>query len=290
MSYKGSDRRGYSSRQDRGENTRRDRYEKRDARYEEREGEEDITRLIEGKNAVMEAIKAETPIDKIFISCPVEGPVSFIVSAGKANGAVVVETDKRKLDAMTRTGNHQGVIAVAAAKEYCAVQDILDFAVQKGEPPFIVICDGITDDHNLGAIIRTAEGLGVHGIIIPRRRSASVTAAVSRTSAGAVEHMLIARVANLSATIRELKEAGVWVYGTAADGKNTLWETDMTGACAIVVGSEGEGMGRLVSEQCDFVMSIPMSGKVNSFNASVSAGMVMYEAAKQRRGKVKQGV
>lgn len=270
--------RGNSRRNDRGG------YERRNPPVNE-EQEDEVSRLIEGKNAVVEAIRAGTPLDKIYISCAIEGPVTFIVSAGKAAGAVVVETDKRKLDGMTRTGNHQGVIAIAAAKEYCDVADIIALAHERGEEPFIIICDGITDDHNLGAIIRTAEGLGAHGVIIPRRRSASVTPTVSRTSAGAVEHMLIARVSNLTAAIRELKDSGVWIYGTAADGSSTLWQTDLTGAVAIVVGSEGEGMSRLVAEQCDFVMSIPMSGKVNSLNASVSAGIVIYETAKQRRAK-----
>ncbi len=248
----------------------------------DRRDQNDERRLIEGKNAVVEAIRAGTPIDRIYLSCPIEGPVSYIVSAGRAAGAVIVETDRRKLDGLSRTGNHQGVIAVAAVKEYCDIPEILRYADECGEAPFIILCDGITDDHNLGAIIRTAEALGAHGIVLPRRRSAGVDAIVSRTSAGAVEHMRIARVANMSTAIRELKEAGVWVYGTAADGSSTLYQTDLTGPCAIVVGSEGEGMSRLTARDCDFIMNIPMKGLINSLNASVSAGVVMYELSRQR--------
>lgn len=254
------------------------------------QAEESKRRLIEGKNAVVEAIRAEIPLDRIYISCPIEGPVSYIVSAGRAGGAVIVETDRRKLDNMSETGNHQGVIAVAAVKEYCSISDILELAASRDEAPFIVLCDGITDDHNFGAIIRTAEALGAHGVVIPRRRSAGVDATVSRTSAGAVEHMLIARAANISSAIRELKDSDVWIYGTAADGNSSLEETDLTGPIAIIVGSEGEGMSRLAFRDCDFTMRIPMTGKINSLNASVSAGIVMYEAAKQRRAKaVKEG-
>ena len=176
-------------------------------------------------------------------------------------------------------------IAVAAAREYSTLSDILALAESRSEAPFVVICDEITDPHNLGAIIRTAEVAGAHGIIIPRHRSSGVTAVVEKTSAGAVEHMLIAKVANLPSAMDELKNAGVWIYGTAAEGSSELWKTDMTGPMALVIGSEGDGMGRLVSEKCDFLVSIPMFGKVNSLNASAAAAVVMFEAVRQRHSK-----
>ena len=197
-------------------------------------------------------------------------------------GAVVVEADRRKLDFMSTTGSHQGVVAVAAIKEYSSVEDILKVAEDRGEPPFIIVCDEVSDGHNLGAIIRTAEAAGAHGVIIPKRRSAGLTAIISKTSAGAVEYLHVARVPNITAVLNELKEHGIWVYGTAADGESNLWKTDMTGAMAIVIGSEGEGMSRLVSETCDFRISIPMAGQVSSLNASASAAIVIYEAVRQR--------
>jgi 23S rRNA (guanosine2251-2'-O)-methyltransferase len=183
---------------------------------------------------------------------------------------------------MSQTGAHQGVIAMAAAREYCSVQDILDRAKEKGEAPLVVICDEITDPHNLGAIIRTAECAGAHGIIIPKRRSSGLTAVVAKASAGAMEYMPVARVSNLTAAIKTLKDGGVWVYGTAADGATPLHSTDLTGPAAIVIGSEGAGMGRLVSEACDFMVSIPMKGKINSLNASNACAILLYEALRQR--------
>jgi 23S rRNA (guanosine2251-2'-O)-methyltransferase len=183
---------------------------------------------------------------------------------------------------MSQTGAHQGVIAMAAAREYCSVQDILDRAREKGEAPLVVICDEITDPHNLGAIIRTAECAGAHGIIIPKRRSSGLTAVVAKAAAGAMEYMPVARVSNLTAAIQTLKDGGVWVYGTAADGATPLHSTDLTGPTAIVIGSEGTGMGRLVSESCDFMVSIPMKGKINSLNASNACAILLYEALRQR--------
>ena len=183
---------------------------------------------------------------------------------------------------MSATGAHQGVIAVTALKQYATVNDIFEIADQRGEAPFIIVCDEITDPHNIGAIIRTAEAAGAHGIIIPKRRSAGITQIVSKTSAGAVEHMAVAKVANLTAAIRELKDRGLWVYGTAADGDSRLWQTDLSGPIAIVIGSEGSGISRLVAESCDVMLSIPMRGKVSSLNASVSAAVVMYEVLRQR--------
>ena len=241
---------------------------------------------IEGRNAVLEALKAGRAIDKVYIARDDgDKALGFIAAKARAAGAAVSTVDRRKLDFMSSTHAHQGVIAVAAAREYSTVADILALAAERGEAPFIVICDEITDPHNLGAIIRTAEVAGAHGVVIPRHRSSGVTAVVEKTSAGAVEHMLIAKVANIPSAMDELKQAGVWIYGTAAEGSSELWKTDMTGPMALVIGSEGEGMGRLVTEKCDFLVSIPMFGKVNSLNASAAAAVVMFEAVRQRHSK-----
>lgn len=238
---------------------------------------------IEGKNAVMEALKAGRTIDKVYIvRGEADKSLKFIASKARAAGAVVSEVDRRKLDFMSETHAHQGVIAVAAVREYSTVEEILNIAAERGEKPLIVICDEISDPHNLGAIIRTAESAGAHGIIIPKHRSAGVTAIVEKTSAGAVEHMAVARVANINAAMDKLKEAGVWIFGTAADADTGLWQADLKGAAAIVIGSEGEGMSRLVAENCDFKVSIPMHGKVSSLNASAAAAIMLYEAVRQR--------
>ena len=238
---------------------------------------------IEGKNAVMEALKAGRTIDKVYIvRGEADKSLKFIGSKARAAGAVVSEVDRRKLDFMSETHAHQGVIAVAAVREYSTVEEILNIAAERGEKPLIVICDEISDPHNLGAIIRTAESAGAHGIIIPKHRSAGVTAIVEKTSAGAVEHMAVARVANINAAMDKLKDAGVWIFGTAADADTGLWQADLKGAAAIVIGSEGEGMSRLVAENCDFKVSIPMHGKVSSLNASAAAAIMLYEAVRQR--------
>ncbi len=238
---------------------------------------------IEGKNAVMEALKAGRPIDKVYIARG-EGDktLGFIASRARAAGAVVSEVDRRKLDYMSETHSHQGVIALAAVREYCTVEDILAVARERGENPLIVICDELSDPHNLGAIIRTAECAGAHGIIIPKHRSAGITAIVEKTSAGAVEHVAVAKVPNLSSAIDKLKEAGVWIFGTAAGADTSLWDADLKGSAAIVIGSEGTGMSRLVSEKCDFRVSIPMKGEVSSLNASAAAAIMLYEALRQR--------
>lgn len=238
---------------------------------------------IEGRNAVIEALRAGRAIDKIYIAKgDVDKTLGFIASAGREKGIVVVECDRRKLDFMSRTHAHQGVIALAAVRQYCTLADIFALAEERGEQPFIIVCDEISDGHNLGAIIRSAECAGAHGIVIPKRRSAGLTSVVDKASAGAAEHMLIARVANLPAAIKEIKDRGVWVYGTAADGQNDLWHTDFSGAVALVIGSEGDGMGRLVKENCDFVVSLPMKGQVSSLNASNAAAITMYEVLRQR--------
>lgn len=239
--------------------------------------------VIEGRNAVIEALRAGRAIDKIYIAKgDVDKTLGHIASKGREKGIVVVECDRRKLDFMSQTHAHQGVIALAAVREYCSIDDIFALADERGEKPLIIVCDEISDGHNLGAIIRSAECAGAHGIIIPKRRSAGLTAIVDKASAGAAEHMLIARVANLPAAIKELKSRGLWVYGTAADGQNDLWHTDFSGAVALVIGSEGDGMGRLVKENCDFVVSLPMKGQVSSLNASNAAAITMYEILRQR--------
>ena len=238
---------------------------------------------IEGKNAVMEALKAGRPIDKVYIAKGEQDKaLRFIAQKAKAAGAVISEVDRRKLDFMSVTHAHQGVIAVAALREYVTVADILTSAQEKGEAPLVVVCDEISDPHNLGAIIRTAECAGAHGVVIPKHRSAGVTAIVEKTSAGAVEYMPVARVTNLAAALEELQQAGVWVFGTAAEGDRSLWEADLTGGTAIVIGSEGDGMSRLTREKCDFLVSIPMKGKISSLNASAAASVVLYEALRQR--------
>lgn len=240
--------------------------------------------LIEGRNAVIEALRTEASIDKIFIQKgEVDKTLGHIASKARAAGIVVVEADRRKLDGMSRTHAHQGVIALAAVREYVSLEDILADAAAKGEQPLLVVCDEISDPHNLGAIIRTAYCAGAHGVIIPKRRSAGLTAAVYKASAGAVEYLPVARVPNIAEAIREIKKRGVWVYGLDMDG-DTWCQTDLRGALALVVGSEGRGIGRLVREQCDGVVSLPMHGRINSLNASVACGILLYEAARQRAG------
>ena len=237
--------------------------------------------LIEGRNAVTEALRAGTAIDKIYIARgETDATLGHIASTARNKGIVVVEADRRKLDGMSRTKSHQGVIAVSAVREYASVDDILEAAREKGEAPLIVVCDELSDPHNLGAVIRTAECAGAHGVIIPKRRSAGLTAIVAKTSAGAVSHLPVARVPNLVALLKELKEQGLWVYGTAAEGTTALYNADLKGPAVIIIGSEGDGMGRLVREQCDFLVSIPMRGKVNSLNASAAAAIVLYEAVR----------
>lgn len=239
--------------------------------------------MLEGRNAVTEALKAGRTIDKVLLaSGDTDSTLRYIASLAKKAGAVVTYCDRRKLDAMSQTGAHQGVIAMAAAREYCSIADILALAAGRGEAPLIVICDEITDPHNLGAILRTAECAGAHGVIIPKRRNSGLTAVVAKASAGALEYVPVARVSNLTSAIKTLKDNGVWIYGTAADGAAPLYQTDLTGPAAIVIGSEGAGMGRLVAESCDFMVSIPMKGRINSLNASNAAAILLYEAVRQR--------
>ena len=239
--------------------------------------------MIEGRNAVIEALRSGAAIDKIYLQKgETDKTLGHIASRARAAGTVVVEADRRKLDAMSRTHAHQGVIALASVREYVSVESILHSAREKGEAPLLVVCDEISDPHNLGAIIRTAYCAGAHGVIIPKRRSAGLTAVVAKTSAGAVAHVPVARVPNITALLKELKEEGVWVFGTAAGGTTDLYHVDLKGPAAIVIGSEGEGMSRLVEENCDFLVSIPMKGGLNSLNASAAAAVLLYEAVRQR--------
>lgn len=241
--------------------------------------------IIEGRNAVIEALRSGEQIDKIYLQKgETDKTLGHIASKARSAGIVVVEADRRKLDGMSRTHSHQGVIALAAVREYVPVEKLLSAAAARGEPPLLVVCDEISDPHNLGAIIRTAECAGAHGVIIPKRRSAGLTAVVGKTSAGAVAHVPVARVSNLPSTLKDLQKQGVWIFGTAADGTTPLYDADLKGPAAIVIGSEGFGMSRLVAETCDFLVSIPMRGKLNSLNASASAAILLYEAVRQRIG------
>ncbi|MBR4309260.1 MAG: 23S rRNA (guanosine(2251)-2'-O)-methyltransferase RlmB [Oscillospiraceae bacterium] len=239
--------------------------------------------LIEGRNAVSEALKSGRAINKVFLADgDVDKALGRLAAMAKDAGAVVVRIDRRKLNDMSPTGAHQGIIASVAAHEYSTIDQILAGANEKGEAPLLVICDELSDPHNLGAILRSAECAGAHGVIIPKRRSVGLTAVVGKASAGAVEYMPVARVSNLAAAIRELKERGVWIYGTAAEGASPLYRTDLTGPVAIVIGNEGVGMSRIVAESCDFKVSIPMKGKISSLNASAAAAILLYEAVRQR--------
>lgn len=239
--------------------------------------------IIEGRNAVIEALRAEESIDKIYIQRgETDRTLGHIASTARAAGIVVVEADRRKLDGMSRTHAHQGVIALAAVREYAEVADILKAAADRDEKPLLVICDEISDPHNLGAIIRTAACAGAHGVVIPKRRSAGLTAVVAKTSAGAVAHLPVARVPNIPTLLKDLKKQGIWVFGAAANGTTPLYQADFKGAAAIVIGSEGEGMTRLAAESCDVLVSIPMKGKLDSLNASAAAAVLLYEAVRQR--------
>ena len=243
--------------------------------------------IIEGRNAVIEALRVGTAIDKIYlINGETDKTLGHIASKARQAGIVVVDADRRKLDNMSRTHSHQGVIALAAVREYVSVESLLARAAEKGEAPLLVVCDEISDPHNLGAILRTAECVGAHGVIIPKRRSAGLTAIVAKTSAGAVSYMPVARVANIPSVLKELKKQGVWIFGTAADGDTALYDADFKGASAIVIGSEGNGMTRLTAETCDFQVSIPMRGQISSLNAGAAAAVLLYEALRQRENNV----
>lgn len=244
--------------------------------------ERESNSLVFGRNPVLEALRSGRGIDKLYVSSgEANGSVKAIIAKCKERKIPVKEVPSQKLDLMCGKGNHQGVAISVCDYEYCTVDELLAFAEQKGEKPFLVICDGIEDPHNLGAIIRTVECCGAHGVIIPERRSASLSPAVTRSASGALEYVKVARVVNLASAIERLKSAGVWIY--AADMDGDCWcSTDLDCPLAIVIGSEGNGVGRLVKEKCDGVLSLPMLGSINSLNASVAAGIILYEAARQR--------
>ncbi len=252
----------------------------------QREAPEQVEGQLEGRNALTEALRSGRTIDKVFIaSGETDRALQRLAAQAKEAGAVVVPVDRRKLDAMSVTRAHQGVIALAAAKEYCTVHHILQEAADRAEAPLLVICDELSDPHNLGAILRSAECAGAHGVIIPKRRSVGLTATVAKASAGAVEYMKVARVTNINPAISELKEKGVWIFGTAAEGSVPMYQADLTIPAAVVIGSEGEGMSQLVRKNCDVMVHIPMKGRITSLNASAAASILLYEAVRQRLSK-----
>lgn len=249
------------------------------APVEETEGQ------LEGRNALQEALKSGRTVDKVFIAAgETDRGLQRLAAEAKEAGAVVVPVDRRKLDAMSFTRAHQGVIALVAAHVYYSIDDILEEAASRGEAPLIVICDELSDPHNLGAILRSAECAGAHGVIIPKRRSVGLTATVAKASAGAIEYMKVARVTNINNAIAELKEKGVWVFGTAAEGSIPMYQANLTVPAAIVIGNEGDGMSQLVRKNCDVMLNIPMNGHISSLNASAAASILLYEALRQRLG------
>lgn len=280
---RGDDRREF----DRGTAERR-KIDRRNANRREDDKKKEIDNelysdQVEGRNAVIELLESGKDINKLYISKGDKtGSINKIIAMAKERKVVIVEKDKAQMEKMAQSDNYQGVIAIVPPFEYCEVEDILNYAKEKEESPFILILDGIEDTHNLGAIIRTAETAGVHGIIIPKRRSASVNSTVSKVACGAVEYMKIARVNNIKDSINKLKEAGVWICGTAVDAEDYYFNQDLKGPLGIVIGNEGKGMSETVKKNCDFLVKIPVLGKVQSLNASVSTGIIVYEAVEQR--------
>jgi 23S rRNA (guanosine2251-2'-O)-methyltransferase len=241
--------------------------------------------VLEGRKAVLEALTHDKPIDRILLrrdgDKPVEGTLRMIAAKARERRLVVQEVERAKLDGPSETGHHQGVIALCPAVPYFSVEEILEIAKERGEPPFIIVLDGVTDPHNLGAVLRSADAGGVHGVIIPKRRAVGLTGTVAKTSAGALSHVAVARVGNITRTLEELKKAGLWI-ACAEPGGKTLFASDMGGPIALVLGAEGEGVSRLVAENCDFSVSIPMLGKIGSLNVSVAAGVLVYEVVRGR--------
>lgn len=257
--------------------------------YDDYDKEEDNINLIEGRNPVLEALKSGREIDKIFVQKGAnEGSIRQIIAIAREKNILIKEVDKVKLENLSVTHNHQGVIASAALYKYYELDEILQIAKDKNEEPFIIILDEITDNHNLGSIIRTADAAGVHGIVIPKRRSVSLTPIVAKTSAGAIEYVPVSKVTNINQTIEYLKKQGLWIVGADMAG-DTYYQKDMTGPIALVIGSEGEGIGRLIKENCDFLVKIPMAGKISSLNAGVSAGIIAYDIFRQRQLKSLKG-
>ena len=253
-----------------------------DIKRENTENQNDHTLVIEGRNAVLEAFRSGRTIDKLFVldGCQ-DGPVRTIVREGKKHGSLLSFVSRERLNQLSQTGKHQGVIAYAAAYDYSEIDDMLKLAEERGEDPFLLLLDGIEDPHNLGAIIRTANIAGAHGVIIPKRRAVGLTATVAKTSAGALNYTPVAKVTNLVKTIEELKEKGLWFVCADMDGE-TMYELNLTGPIGLVVGNEGEGVSRLVKEKCDFIAGIPMKGEITSLNASVAGGILAYEIVRQR--------
>ena len=280
----GQDRRKMPDRKNlKSETTDRRKEGKRKEIRREEDAEKRFDDQIEGRNSVLELLESGKDVNKIFVTRGEKhGSINKILGIAKERKIIVVEKDKKQMDEMAQEENYQGVIAIVPPFEYVEISDILEVAKERNEDPFVIVLDGIEDPHNLGSIIRTAETAGVHGVIIPKRRAVSVNSTVNKASAGAVEHMKIARVTNISDAIEELKKAGLWVCGTAVDTNKYYYNQDLTGALAIVIGNEGKGIGEKVKKNCDFLVKIPMKGKVQSLNASVSTGIVVYEAVKQR--------
>ena len=268
------------------EKPRRDNDKPRRAdRFADRTPVEEVEGQLEGRNAITEALRAGRTLDKVFVADgDTDKSLQRLAAQAKEVGAVVVPVDRRKLDQMSTTHSHQGIIALAAAHDYYSIDDILEEAVSRGQNALIVICDELTDPHNLGAILRSAECAGAHGVIIPKRRSVGLTATVAKASAGAMEYMKVAKVGNINDAIRDLKEKGVWVFGTAAEGSIPMYKADLAGPAAIVIGNEGDGMSPLVRKNCDVMVHIPMQGRISSLNASAAASILLYEAVRQRLG------
>ena len=262
-------------------NDRKPRYENN--RVAKDDAEDLSEGLVVGRNAVRELLKSGRAVDKLLVQKGErEGSIVVLVAEAIERHIPVVESDKAKLDKLTGGATHQGIVAMAAEKEYCSVEDILNIAKERGEKPFIVIADGVSDPHNLGAIIRCAEGVGAHGLIIPKRRAVGLTPTVSKASCGAIEHLAVAKVTNIAATVEELKEKGIWIFSAEAGGEN-YYDTDFNCPCAIVLGSEGDGVSKLVKDRSDYIVSIPMYGKINSFNVSTAAAVILAEISRQHR-------
>ena len=280
----GQDRRKMPDRRNsKRETTDRRKEERRKEIRREEDVEKRFDDQIEGRNSVLELLESGKDVNKIFVTRGEKhGSINKILGIAKERKIIVVEKDKKQMDEMAKEENYQGVIEIVPPFEYVEISDILEVAKERNEDPFVIVLDGIEDPHNLGSIIRTAETAGVHGVIIPKRRAVSVNSTVNKASAGAVEHMKIARVTNISDAIEELKKAGLWVCGTAVDTNKYYYNQDLTGPLAIVIGNEGKGIGEKVKKNCDFLVKIPMKGKIQSLNASVSTGIVVYEAVKQR--------
>ena len=263
----------------------RDNAPRRADRFAERPQAEEVEGQLEGRNAITEALKSGRTIDKVFVAAgDTDRGLQRLAATAKEAGAVVVPVDRRKLDAMSTTRSHQGIIALAAAHDYFTIDDLLEEAASRGETPLLIICDELSDPHNLGAIMRSAECAGAHGVIIPKRRSVGLTATVAKASAGAMEYMKVARVTNINNAIAELKEKGIWIFGAAGEGSVPMYKADLTAPAAIVIGNEGDGLSQLVRKNCDMLVHIPMKGRISSLNASAAASILLYEAVRQRLG------